>query len=175
MLASALELRYHGYRRESEPAIDDAVRWFEERLERRSDDPEHERIFGASLYAAERWQQASSVFERLEEIMPAEPDVLGHLGLLAARRGDERSAAGYSAELEQVGREDHYSRAKTWVYRARIAAVLGDRSRAVSHLKRAFDEGLGYQPSPGISRQYRLDFESMVDYAPYQELLRPKG
>ena len=53
--------------------------------------------------------------------------------------------------------------------------MLGNRVEAVSHLKRAFDEGLLYGPSKHIWRQYRFDFEGMADYAPYQELLRPKG
>lgn len=66
-------------------------------------------------------------------------------------------------------------RAQMWQYRARIAALLGNRVEAISHLKRAFDEGLMYYPSYRLWRQYRFDFEGMADYPPYQELLRPKG
>ena len=175
MLAVALELRYHGHRAASDSAVARAVRWFEERAERVTNDPRHRTAFGAALYAAERWEEAAAILRTLDETTPLHLDALGYVGLLAARRGDAESAAEVSAELERIGREDYNARAKTWVYRARIAAVLGDRVRAVSHLKRAFDVRYGFSPGSDLSRQYRLDFEGMADYGPYQELLRPKG
>jgi serine/threonine-protein kinase len=175
MLAAALELRYHGYREESRPAIARAVRWFEERPERVTNDPRHKTAFGVALYAAERWEEAASVLGTMDETTPLHLDALGYLGLLAARQGDRESAVEVSGELERIGREDYNLRAMTWAYRARIAAVLGDRVQAVSHLKRAFDVRFGYTPGPYLSRQYRFDFEGLADYAPYRELLRPKG
>jgi len=81
--------------------------------------------------------------------------------------------AGYGGE--RLGREDYDARAETWAYRARISAVLGERMRAVSQLRRAFDEALDYRPTYLPEHQYRFDFSEMADYAPYQELLRPKG
>jgi Flp pilus assembly protein TadD len=175
MLAAALELRYHGYREGSKPAVARAVRWFEERPERVTNDPRYRTAFGAALYAAERWEEAAAILKTLDETTPLHLDALGYLGLLAARQGDGESAAEVSAELERIGREDYNSRAKTWIYRARIAAMLGDRVRAVSYLKRAFDVRFSFSPGSDLSRQYRFDFEGMADYPPYKELLRPKG
>jgi hypothetical protein len=55
--------------------------------------------------------------------------------------------------------------------RARIAALRGDRAGAVTLMRQAFDQDL-------IGRMYLHidpDFESLRDFPPYQELLRPKG
>jgi len=175
MLAVALELVYHGSRGEADAAVQRAVRWFEERPERVEADLDHQMVFGAALYHAGRWEDAGRVFAPLHEAMPMNVDVLGYLGLVAARRADPESAAESSAELEGIGRASYRFRPWTWVYRARIAAVLGQRVEAVSHLKRAFDEALFYWPQADLRFQYRFDFQAHADYAPYQELLRPKG
>jgi len=175
MLAVALELRYHGFRDEADVAVQRAVRWFEERPVRVEADTDHQVVFGAALYHAERWEDAERVLTPAFEAFPTDVRALGYLGLLAARRADRESATEYSAELERIGRDSYRNRARTWAYRARVAAVLGDRVEAVSSLKRAFDEALFYSPDHSLDSQYRFDFEGMADYAPYQELLRPKG
>jgi len=175
MLAVALELRYHGFRDEADVAVQRAVRWFEERPVRVEADTDHQVVFGAALYHAERWEDAERVLTPAFEAFPTNFRALGYLGLLAARRADRESATEYSAELERIGRDSYRNRARTWAYRARVAAVLGDRVEAVSSLKRAFDEALFYSPDHSLDSQYRFDFEGMADYAPYQELLRPKG
>ncbi len=55
--------------------------------------------------------------------------------------------------------------------RARIAAVLEDRDDAMDLLRRAIDQGV--YDAYGLHRD--IDFESLRDYPPFQELLRPKG
>jgi tetratricopeptide (TPR) repeat protein len=174
MLAVALELRYHGHLEVSRQAVARAIRWFEERPDSMAGDPNHQAIYGVALYAAERWDEAERVLREVQVAIPSSPLVIGHLGLIAARQG-ETDAARHESELERIGREDYGKGPRTWMYRARIAAVHGDRSRAVSHLKRAFDEGMTYAPAALPCYQYRFDFEGMADYPPYQELLRPKG
>ena len=175
MLAVALELRYHGFPQDYGPAVTRSLTWFEQQPGRLVSDPGHRAVYGAALYHAERWTQSEQVLREIESGSRLDVDVLGYLGLLAARRGDWQTADPFSAELERIGVEEINARARTWAYRARIAAVLGDRSDAVTYLKRAFDEKLNYMPSPKLHAQYRFDFEAMSDYAPYQELLRPKG
>ena len=174
MLAVGLELRYHGYRDAAVPAVERVVRWFEERPDRLERDTDHRLLFAAALYHAERWKDAEQVLRRVREDAPTNVQAIGYSGLLAARRGDVVMATEYADELEEVGLAAYDLRAQTWQYRARIAALLGNRVEAVSHLKQAFDEGLMYNPSYFLWRQYRFDFEVMADYPPYQELLRPK-
>jgi tetratricopeptide (TPR) repeat protein len=175
MLAVGLELRYHGYRAAALPAVERVVRWFEERPDRAERDTRHRLVYAAALYHAERWNDAEEVLRRVREDAPADVEAIGYSGLLAARRGDVAMATEYADALEEVGVAAYDLRARTWEYRARIAALLGNRVEAVSHLKRAFDEGLLYGPSNHLWRQYRFDFEDLADYPPYQELLRPKG
>jgi hypothetical protein len=47
----------------------------------------------------------------------------------------------------------------------------GERDTAVTLLRQAFAEGLDY----GIWLHRDMDLESLRDYEPYQELVRPKG
>ena len=54
---------------------------------------------------------------------------------------------------------------------ARIAAVLGEKQHAVDMLREAYGRGYLY----GMSELLIMDFESLHDYAPYVELMRPKG
>jgi hypothetical protein len=65
------------------------------------------------------------------------------------------------------------------VWRARIAAALGERERAVELLEQAFREGqtrdyFGMY-GPGMA-WFRQDphFESLRDFSPYATLLRPR-
>jgi TolB-like protein/tRNA A-37 threonylcarbamoyl transferase component Bud32 len=175
MLAVGLELRMHGGRETADPVLERARRWFEHRLERIRRDRSHGLAYGIALYHADSWVASDSVFALLEHNADPEVDVVGYQGLLAARRDDRNGAGRIARELERLGREDCNARAKTWAYRARISAVLGERMIAVSQLKRAFDEALDYRPTYLPEHQYRFDFSQMADYAPYRELLRPKG
>jgi hypothetical protein len=56
-------------------------------------------------------------------------------------------------------------------WRARIAALLGDKEGAVNLLQEAIKQGCDYQNlyfSP-------KDFESLQDFSPFQQLMKPKG
>jgi hypothetical protein len=66
------------------------------------------------------------------------------------------------------------------LWRARIAALLGNREGAVRFLREAISQGLipldltqGLGYSMWLHRD--IDFESLRDYSPFQELLRPKA
>ena len=56
-------------------------------------------------------------------------------------------------------------------WRAAIAAALGDRAEAVRLLEQAFQEGMR------LGHVHRRDpeWDSLEDYRPYQEFLRPRG
>jgi hypothetical protein len=56
-------------------------------------------------------------------------------------------------------------------WQARIAAVLGERERAVTLLTNAYTKGR----SNDASVHAEMDFESLRGYPPFRELLRPKG
>jgi hypothetical protein len=87
------------------------------------------------------------------------------LGALAVRRGDHAEADRMDGWLA--------SRAHSAVavyFRGRLAALRGDRERAVALLRHAFDLGLRNR----MFLHLDPDFEPLRDYPPYQELIRPK-
>ncbi len=100
---------------------------------------------------------------------PNNSDYLGHLGALAARRGDRREAGRISAALASL--EEPYLRGTHTFWRARIAGALGERERALALLRESLQEGQVYGPELHTI----IDFESMRDYPPFRELLRPEG
>ena len=55
--------------------------------------------------------------------------------------------------------------------RAFIAAALGDRDAAVALLRTAFGQGM----TVGEWAHMEPALESLRDYPPFQELIRPKG
>jgi len=107
---------------------------------------------------------------------PSEP-VLTQLGVVAARQGDREEALRIFRLLEERGRAfpTYRSSWEIWHYTygpAQIAAALGERERAVELLRETI---------AGSGAFYSMEFhsnrnlESLWDYPPFQELLRPKG
>jgi len=86
---------------------------------------------------------------------------------LAARRADDAQAKQLSDWLATV-RQPYLYGAPAF-YRARIAAVLGDREQVVALLRAAFAHGY---PSP---RHLDWNFSSVRTYPPVQELMKPRG
>jgi DNA-binding SARP family transcriptional activator len=171
------ELRVHGHRDEARELFDEVIA----RFQSRSDQTKEVRANLAwALYDAERWDDAQLLFEKLAEEDPDNTRYLswfgvfnsypGWLGLLAARRGDRAEAERISEELRSTGglfNKDNTS------LRARIAALLGKRDEAVRLLQQNFDM------VPPVDRYVlvhrSIDFESLQDYAEFQEFMRPKG
>lgn len=121
------------------------------------------------LCTLQRWKEARALYEDLATENPDNVDYLGNLGCLAARRADREEALAISQELERIRRPYLFGENTYW--RACIAALLGDRERAVELLREALAQGQRY----GVWLHRDLDLEGLHDYPPFQELLRPKG
>jgi hypothetical protein len=88
------------------------------------------------------------------------------LGAVAARLGD----------LPEVARVDRWLAAQKRPYlngehtyhRARLAAILSDRDRAVALYRQAVDEGFGFRSAYGVHTD--PDFESVRGYPPFEAL-----
>jgi len=93
------------------------------------------------------------------------------LGAVAAHQGDRRTVDLVDQWL--ASRKGPYLRGEPTFQRARLAAVLGDRERAMALLRLAFDQGFGFDW--GLGTHADPDFESLRDYPPFEELMRPKG
>jgi len=94
--------------------------------------------------------------------------------ILAARRGDRalasRLLAANDSTLRGAGAQE-----LVWATsaHARVAALLGDRETAMSYLRQAMAH-LAFDME-GIVLHTDIDFDSLRDYPPFVEFLRPKG
>jgi tRNA A-37 threonylcarbamoyl transferase component Bud32/tetratricopeptide (TPR) repeat protein len=144
---------------------------------RRSSDTAGLANLGETLYWGGKWDEASTLFERLAGHAKYGVRAHGVLGVLAARREDVSAARAADDWLSAV--DPRHRRGEVSVWRARIAAALGERERAVELLEQAFREGqtrdyFGMY-GPGMA-WFRQDphFEAMEDFPPYHRLMLPR-
>ena len=169
MEQSALALRGHGFREPSVALAARAAEWWRTRPDAMARAASSRAALGRTLYLAERWDEAEQVFTVLAAEQARNPEALGHLALCAARRGDAARARALSAGLQQFADPELPGRHTFW--RARVAAVLGEQQQAVDLLREALAEGEVF----GLRLYHLPDFDAVRGYAPFQELLRPKG
>jgi len=169
MRLTAQELRAHGYRQASLQVIERAVKWFESRTKKESKTRMHRDNLAQVLYEAERWEEAQDIYEALHKKFPDRTEYLGRLGVIAARRGDKEEALRISSLLENIDRPYIFGSHTYW--RARIAAILGERVNAVRLLREALAQGRRYD----VHLHPVIDFEPLQDYPPFKELIKPKG
>jgi Tfp pilus assembly protein PilF len=164
----AVSLRTHGGRVAAQEVFEESIAWYQSRPQ----DTEDSRAELAELvYQAERWDDAQRLYEGLAGEYAENTTYLAALGKLAARRGDRDEALRISEELRSVELALLEPRHTLW--RAEIAALLGDRAGAMTLLQQAV--GLGVNLGHGIWLHYDVELESLRDYPPFQEFLRPKG
>jgi class 3 adenylate cyclase/tetratricopeptide (TPR) repeat protein len=159
----ALELRAHGNVYVAHEYAGEAVKWYQNQpasMDIRED-------LADALYVAENWQEAQTLFEQLAAEYPENIDYLGYLGTLAARRGDREEAVKISEKLRCIDRPYLFGQHTYW--RARIAAILGEHEQVVKLLGESFAQGKRFS----VTIHSTIDFESLKDYPPYKELLKP--
>jgi tetratricopeptide (TPR) repeat protein len=123
------------------------------------------------LYDAQRYEEAWPILQQLAAKAPDELDLQAALGAVAARRGDRKEVARIDHWLAQ--RTGRYLKGAHTFNRARLAAILGDRDRAVELYRLALDQGYALDQG-GYFGHADPAFESLRDYPPFQELTRPK-
>ncbi len=173
MRAAAAELRAHGYTAEARAPLDRSLAWHEARPPDEAATGDHRYGYALSLYQSERWDEAEALFRELSAEFPTSVTYRGYLGVIAARHGDVEAANEIDEQLAAVDRP--YLLGLNTYWRARIAAVLGDRESAVRLLREAIAAGSPYFRGSQFWLHSVIDFESLSDYPPYQELVRPKG
>ncbi len=165
---AAMELRAHGYAVEAEEMFDRALDSYEglpgDSLSQRGREY-HARV----LYALERWDEANEQYAALTAEYPERIEYQTRIGLVAARRGDTTTAEETQAWLASLA--DDYRLGEHTYRSATIAAVLGERERAVGLVRLAF--GKGWPLGSWLVHQ-DFDLESLYDYTPYIELMQPK-
>lgn len=91
------------------------------------------------LYDLDRWNDAEVVAEELAREDPSNVDYLGYRGVLAVRRGGKEEARGIASQIAAM--EISYDGGNSTFWRARIAALLGEKDQAVSLLREAHRQG----------------------------------
>jgi tetratricopeptide (TPR) repeat protein len=163
---AALELYGHNQSREAEALVRQGLAL---RLERPNN------TIGFRIYVAEAHilldgiEDGATMIEALAADMPHVLDAQGLLGTLAARRGERDRAAAISDNLADLPQREHRGRNTYW--RARIAALLGDRDEAVRLLRQAFSEGTEVWNTLHLEP----DFDGLRDFPAFRAFARPRG
>jgi DNA-binding SARP family transcriptional activator/TolB-like protein len=164
----AIALRAHGHRDAALGLFNEAI----VRMQSRPHDSEDARgALAWFLYNAERWDDALRLYEELADEYPENTVYVAVLGQLAARRGDRAEAMKFSEKLGSL--EDPVLQPRHTLWRAKIAALLGDREEAMNLLQRALDQGVNF--GYGTWLYDDIDLQALRDYPPFQEFMRPKG
>lgn len=134
-VVAAEELVAHGFAGQAVRYFADGERWLKARLVQDPGSIPHREWLGSALIGQGKWTEAETLFLALMEEQPR----LRHRGpaaVLAARRGDLALAN------RRLGSDPPYLAGEQLMYRARIAAVSGDRGRALALLTDAVRTGV---------------------------------
>ncbi len=163
----ALEARAHGRSEAYHAWIERAIAWHRERLAEGADvDP---MALVQALYYAECWQEAWDYLQTRSGSDSGDVEHVGLRAVLAVRLGEPDRAASLDRELASLDTRE--LRGANLLWRARIAALLGEKRRAVELLHRAQSNGWPFN----IWHHVELDFAPLADYQPFQQFLAPDG
>jgi tetratricopeptide (TPR) repeat protein/TolB-like protein len=165
---AVVALRAHGHQELSLQVIEQAIEWQSSLAQARQRELQEDRA--DALRYAERWVDAKVLLDsgRIED--PDNIGVLGKQGTLAVRLGMGDEAEQIDDELTAIA-ERPYTFGNPTFWRAKIAALLGEKDQAVMLLRQAAEETCCFSQLP----LHDIDLEPLRDYAPFQELMRPKG
>lgn len=178
---SALELRAHGRMAAAASVLEKAVNWFSDRIEEGTSSSLR-REYARTLYAADRLEPAQRLFRELSDEGPGGVVPVGfHHGHLRAHMDEGYLAViaerrGRTAEAERLAEHlrtwDHpFSFGAPWFWLAALAAARDEKRQAVSHLRRAFSDGLPHQMLLHTDPHLALLRGDPV----FEALMRPRG
>jgi len=164
-IEASIELRARGHRKESLDYANHALDLT--KIQGRENPTDRAR----ALLCAERWDDARRAYEQLAVEKPDELPYQAQLGIIAARTSEGEEALRISDQLASL--DELSMRHPGWpaYYRACIAAVLGDRERSIALIHESIEQGFWHFDH--LRRD--MDLESLRDYPPFKELIRPKG
>jgi DNA-binding SARP family transcriptional activator/tetratricopeptide (TPR) repeat protein len=168
MNGTVSELRAHGAEAAAQRVLRRALAWYGSVPVETKRSADYDIAYGSTLYLAHRWREAQAAMERGAHQHPGSAYFDGFVAVAALKAGDSKTVTRIVAELELP--EAKYSHAnKTWL--SKLAALRGDRARAVALLREAFAEGLRYN----VYIHAEPYLEPLHGYAPFEELMRPQG
>jgi tRNA A-37 threonylcarbamoyl transferase component Bud32 len=163
LLEVSEELEAHGQGAEARGYLERGRSWLDAR-----DDPRSRARLVATLSALGQAEDAFALLRTLRRAEPGNVEWLGLTGLLYARTGRRDRANAVADTLAEI--PPRYQFGVPFMYRARIAAALGDRETAVAQLREAMSRGAAYDL--WLHRDH--DLQSLRGYRPYELLLQGK-
>lgn len=129
MVAAARELRAHGHPEEARVLLQRSIESYRDRQP-----AAYRSGFAIALYESGHLDHAHEAFRTLLAENPEDVTVQGYLGAIAARNGDRAEAERTDDWLRSLERPYVWGAHTLW--RARLAALLGERQRAVRTMAR---------------------------------------
>lgn len=166
-LRIASDLINHGYDGEADRTLEMCVAWAEAALGRDPDDVRTLSHLASAYHDLGRYRPALETLDRFIGLRGERPEYLGWRAVLLAGLGRWDEARPLAAALDTM--ETAYQRPTLTLHQARVAALTGERERAVELVRRSFQEGLIIPRAPD------RNFSRMIDYPPLVELYRPRG
>lgn len=163
MTVAGEEFLAHGHEEAAERFLARAERWLRDQLEFEPGDTGLRYWLGSALYDARRFDEAREVFEALARERPTATN-RGMAAVAAAWTGDPEAARAWLAEGFEGALGDRTA------YRARVAAIEGDRDRALTLLSEAFRTGVG-SGFAWIHASGHHDLALLADSPRYRRLL----
>jgi tetratricopeptide (TPR) repeat protein len=169
MRAAAEELRAHGHAAEGQEFARKALEWARSQSSQEVETVETRWLVAEMLYFLGQWEEAKKLYLGFGDDEYYELYARGRLGTIAIRTGDTEEADRIYRDLVALDRPFMFG--ENLMNAACIASVRGERERAVALFREALARGYSW----GIWIHCEPDFESLRDFPPFQELLRPKG
>jgi hypothetical protein len=173
---AGLELAAHGHSAAAQQAFDRAIAWLRAQPPDQQATAGSRRALAGVLNSAGRWDEALALYRSVaaaDSVDSGDFDVWFTLGNLAARRGDRAEAERIERRLvagRRQRRRGAESEAWTLYGRARIAGLLGERTRAMGLLRQAAQKGF----SAWFIAHRDPDLAPLRADPAFQEWIRPK-
>jgi tetratricopeptide (TPR) repeat protein len=166
---AGVELRAHGHPEAGRAVLERAIEY----QEARPRDNNQQSALAQLLYLAERWEEARRVVEELRVQDPENTTIRAALAAIAARLGDTAPARvmGEVLAADTLALRGGLFLAPAG---ASLAALRGEREEAVRLLRDAY----GAHPRRGefiLVIHRSVAFESLRDFMPFQQFMRPRG
>jgi tetratricopeptide (TPR) repeat protein len=162
MAVAAEELVAHGRSFAANPYFNRAVSWLANQLLRDPAHRGHRYWIGSALYNSGRWPEAEPYFESLMKEYPERREYRELYALTVARTGRFEQA------LVALGPRPQYNPGSHTYFRARIAAIAGQKKEALSLLAQAASEG--YTGMPWVHSTGHRDLSVLSTETGFREL-----
>jgi tetratricopeptide (TPR) repeat protein len=172
---AGLELDAHGYPEAAQEVFQRSIDWYRTTTSMPNASRLHRYRLARGLYWAGHWQEARLLFAQLLAEAPGDLDYLGYWGVATAREGDRAEALRIGGQIAAFVRSyPLFGQPALW--RARIAAVLGERDEAVGLVREAVTQGLvPLDVAQGFGYAMLLhcdtDFGELRNYPPFKAIV----